>query len=250
MDEVFVKFLENHSVSNFGRIRTDSTGRMWTPQERDKRKLGYLSVCINGKNYSIHRLVAEKFVQNSNPEKFTIVNHKDNNPSNNIWTNLEWTDQKGNMQHCRMQGRHTCDIDYFFRKQVQEANRPSKVRKSKKNNLPIGVYEIKLKNGVKYHARFANTTVGYTNLGIYLTAYDAYQAVKKKYLEIYGILPPDPDPEYVEPVEVKSGKYKLTEEQAKEIKYSNLPVKELAHLFKISESCIKDIKHGRTWKNL
>lgn len=250
MDEVFLKFLENYSVSNLGRIRTDSTGRVWTPQDRDKRKLGYLSVHIKGKNYSIHRLVAEKFVENSDPKKFTIVNHKDNNPSNNVWTNLEWTDQKGNMRHCKIQGRHTCDKDPSFRKQVQEINKPSKVRRNKKNNLPIGVFELRLKNGIKYHARFANTTVGYTNLGTYPTAYDAYQAVKKKYLEVYGVLPPDADPEYLNPLEIKSGRHKLNEEQAREIKYSTLSIKELANLFKISESCVKDIKHGRTWKNI
>jgi hypothetical protein len=250
MLERWVEFKEGYSVSDYGRVRTNSSGKIWTPQQRDKRKLGYLSVYIKGKNYSIHRLVAEAFVHNSNKEIFKVVNHLDNNPSNNHWTNLEWTNQKGNVKHCKEQGRHTCDNNELFIKQKNEKNKPSKVRKAKTKNLPIGVFEVKYKNGIKYHARFSNTTVGYIGLGTFDTIYDAYQAVKSKYKEIYGVYPPDQDPEYVEPTLFKSAKHKLNEEQAREIKKSNLKIEELAKLYNVSKSCIKDIKNGYTWKHV
>lgn len=43
-----------------------------------------------GKYYHrlVHRLVAEAFIDN--PNGFPIVNHKDENPSNNSSLNLEW----------------------------------------------------------------------------------------------------------------------------------------------------------------
>lgn len=47
-----------------------------------------LSVNQKRKTVFVHRLVAEAFVPN--PNHHTIVNHKDENPSNNCADNLEW----------------------------------------------------------------------------------------------------------------------------------------------------------------
>jgi hypothetical protein len=46
-----------------------------------------------------HRLVAEHFVPNPNPELYNIVNHIDGNTENNHYTNLEWTTRSGNAKH-------------------------------------------------------------------------------------------------------------------------------------------------------
>lgn len=54
---------------------------------------------------SIHQLVAEAFVPNPDPEKFTVVNHLDADRQNNSASNLEWTDQSGNMKHAYAHGR-------------------------------------------------------------------------------------------------------------------------------------------------
>ena len=45
-----------------------------------------------GQQIKVHRLVALHFVENPNPEKFNIINHKDENHTNNVYTNLEWCD--------------------------------------------------------------------------------------------------------------------------------------------------------------
>lgn len=52
----------------------------------------------NGKQYNfmIHRLVAEAFCPN--PNNYSIVHHKDNNPHNNAASNLEWVTSKENNQ--------------------------------------------------------------------------------------------------------------------------------------------------------
>lgn len=56
---------------------------------------------IDGKQYTkgVHHLVAECFVPNPDPEKFTHVNHKDGNKYNNAYWNLEWTTPGGNIKH-------------------------------------------------------------------------------------------------------------------------------------------------------
>ena len=52
----------------------------------------YNDMFPKGQQIKVHRLVALHFVENPNPEKFNIINHKDENPKNNIYTNLEWCD--------------------------------------------------------------------------------------------------------------------------------------------------------------
>ena len=54
----------------------------------------YYCVSICGKDYKIHRLVAQAFLPN--PEEKPIVHHKDHNKLNNHYSNLEWATAKEN----------------------------------------------------------------------------------------------------------------------------------------------------------
>lgn len=63
---------------------------------------GYRTVNINSKKYSIHRLVAEAFIDN--PENKPFVNHIDGNKLNNCVDNLEWCTNKENVQHAYRTG--------------------------------------------------------------------------------------------------------------------------------------------------
>lgn len=47
------------------------------------------------KAMSVARLVAEAFVRNNDPDMFDVVGHFDGDLTNNDWTNLFWTNQKG-----------------------------------------------------------------------------------------------------------------------------------------------------------
>ena len=51
------------------------------------------------KFYRLHRLVAEHFIPNPNPQKYTQVNHIDGNRYNNAVSNLEWCAPSHNVLH-------------------------------------------------------------------------------------------------------------------------------------------------------
>lgn len=62
---------------------------------------GYPQVNLykNGKAYlrRVHRLVAIAFIPN--PDNLPMINHKDENPCNNVVDNLEWCDAKYNVNY-------------------------------------------------------------------------------------------------------------------------------------------------------
>ena len=87
-----IESFEHYSVSNFGNVRNNMTGKILKPR---KHTNGYARVilCKNKKHYDryIHRLVAQAFIPNIN--NLSEVNHKDENKLNNFVENLEWCDR-------------------------------------------------------------------------------------------------------------------------------------------------------------
>lgn len=84
-----------YEVSNRGIIRNKITGKVLKPT---LKKNGYLSVdlaYIGVKTITVHRIVATAFIDN--PNRFSCVNHKDENKLNNCADNLEWCSQKYNV---------------------------------------------------------------------------------------------------------------------------------------------------------
>ena len=96
-----------YEVSNTGQVRSldkyDSINRFYEGRilKLFADRLGYLKVGLssNGKTkkYLVHRLVAEAFIPN--PNNFPIINHKDENPSNDNVDNLEWCNAKYNSNY-------------------------------------------------------------------------------------------------------------------------------------------------------
>lgn len=106
---------EVYEVSNLGKVRSiercvvekSRYGAQRTVRHASRVlkagrcKRGYLVVvlCGNGKQTSVavHRLVAMAFVEK--PTGCDVVNHIDNDPTNNCSNNLEWVTQKENVHH-------------------------------------------------------------------------------------------------------------------------------------------------------
>ena len=82
-----------------------SEGRVWSLisdkflKVRKKTKQNYYVVGLQGRTFSLHRLVAQHFI--NNPYCKPAVNHKDGNGLNNNWTNLEWCEHSANIEHYR-----------------------------------------------------------------------------------------------------------------------------------------------------
>jgi len=87
----------NYSVSNFGKVRNNITGK----NMKNCLKSGYYHIGLKNnfrrKSFKIHRLVAFAFIPN--PENKLEVNHKDKNKLNNHISNLEWNTRKENNIH-------------------------------------------------------------------------------------------------------------------------------------------------------
>ncbi len=86
----------NYQVSNLGRIRSNK--KILKPI---KTRNGYLHIFLykNGvkKQFLLHRLICEAFIENIN--NYKEVNHIDGNKSNNNINNLEWCTRKENVHH-------------------------------------------------------------------------------------------------------------------------------------------------------
>lgn len=99
-----------YQVSNLGRIKslpkpmTNGKGNYYRKERILKpiiQNTGYLTVTLykNKKDdiYYIHRLVAETFLKN--PDNLPVINHKDENKTNNCVDNLEWCTDEYNLNY-------------------------------------------------------------------------------------------------------------------------------------------------------
>lgn len=86
-----------YDVSNYGRVRKGTTVLKPT---KDKLT-GYMKINLRKDNTvkykTVHRLVAEAFLQND--DALPCVNHKDECKTNNMVDNLEWCTYKYNSNY-------------------------------------------------------------------------------------------------------------------------------------------------------
>lgn len=97
-----VGFEGKYSVTNDGKVLNCKRGKYLKPK---LTRFGYYEVALSNqkdgvryvKYKSVHRLVAEVFIDN--PSNLEQVNHKDGDKLNNRVDNLEWCTAKQNTEH-------------------------------------------------------------------------------------------------------------------------------------------------------
>lgn len=96
MKRTYKEILKEYDVDKKGNIFHN--GKKLSVQTYSN-KYRYFGIRTDGTkhNYSIHRLVAVKYIPN--PKNLPEVNHIDGNKSNNNVNNLEWVTKSQNQQH-------------------------------------------------------------------------------------------------------------------------------------------------------
>lgn len=119
------------TIENYSRYKVSNLGKVWdtkTDLEVSQVLTGepqYYYVNLNrddGKRKleRVHRLVAKAFVEGWS-EEFNVVDHKDRDKLNNIYTNLRWTDRSGNL---RNQGSSVWIDDVHLKDFVEKYENP------------------------------------------------------------------------------------------------------------------------------
>lgn len=105
----------NYQVSNFGFIRNKKTGRILKVASRGG---GYTFVTLmtriddeaTGCKLSVHRIVADAFISNPDPDTKICVDHIDHNRTNNRADNLQWATLHENARKRGIMGNNTSGI--------------------------------------------------------------------------------------------------------------------------------------------
>lgn len=128
MNEIWLPTVNaNYEVSNLGNIRNVKTNKQLKPYATPK---GYLGIELQGKWYSVHRLVAIAFIPNL--DSLPQVNHLDKDRANNCVDNLEWITNSDNMEHGRA-------MIFYFRDSNSKVHQIYNLNKfCRDNSLPVG----------------------------------------------------------------------------------------------------------------
>jgi hypothetical protein len=96
----------NYSISNFGNVRNDKTGKIL---KQDLNTYGYSRVTLYAvkkkKNLKIHRLVGFAFLNNDN--NYKEIDHINNDKLNNKAENLRWVTREFNNRNRKKWGNTT-----------------------------------------------------------------------------------------------------------------------------------------------
>ena len=140
-------------VTRFGEVY--NTEKMVKLKGRVNSK-GYRHVILGSvHDVTIHRLVAYHFVPKPKDlvDQTLVVNHLDGNKLNNRWDNLEWTTNKGNLEHASINGLMHTTIDDHVLEHVWQYLQAgySDINISKETGIPDStVYAIRHGKSPRY----------------------------------------------------------------------------------------------------
>lgn len=183
---------DKYTISSNGDVYSIRTGKFLKP----RLSLGgyaRVALCDGGvrREYRVHRLVAEAFLDN--PNKYDQINHKDFNTLNNYLDNLEWCD-------CKYNTHYSIDANRVgFGNQKSLRNTDGKFKQCKAYTF-TNVYNgkqftiIGLKNIVKQigcSMKNVKAIVSkYANSGMYIKqGYFKGLRIDSEYLEVHRLTP-------------------------------------------------------------
>jgi HNH endonuclease len=220
------------TIPNFNsRYTIDEYGNVWSKFSNKflnayKQNKGYLSInlSLNGavSTHLVHRLVAEAYC--NKPEGCNVVNHVDNNPLNNHYSNLEWTTTSGNLKHAAKQGRLGHTQRLLTEQDVEEIWSlwlETRESTAKKYNVRIGTIRAIYEGKTWKHL------------------YDKYSNIKNTLEKVKGSRQSGDT----------NATAKLSTEQVLNIveNYKEVPQTTVGKLFNVSKSTIGLIRTGDTW---
>ena len=117
---------DKYEISNLGRVKSLQrwSGTKFYNREKvlnlyTNKKNGYVYVWLTknskGKNFRVHRLVAETFIKN--PNNYTDINHKDCDRTNNCINNLEWCTKSYNVRYSFKYGKAKSNLKNWKKKE-------------------------------------------------------------------------------------------------------------------------------------
>lgn len=143
-----------YKISNKGRVWSCTYNRTLKPSTE---KSGYKKIVLSKegklKTYRIHRLVALAFLKPVKNKE--IVNHIDENKSNNYFLNLEWCTYKENMNH------GTCIKRILKTKSGKNYDGYKKI--SEKLSVPVIGINVKTGEKIEFKSMTEARTKGFNN---------------------------------------------------------------------------------------
>lgn len=159
----------NYLIYEDGRIWSNKTKKFLKPAYNER---GYASVELfnqyGSKRLLIHRLVASAFLPN--PSNLPQVNHKDENPKNNVVDNLEWCSALYNMNYGMGAKTRHSKINY-----TKPCFRENAIRNGKKVARPVSMFSL---DG-QFIRTYESAAEASRQTGIHVT--NISRAVKTKY---------------------------------------------------------------------
>lgn len=216
-------------ISNMGRCKREShividkNGKRLTRKEKFLNPIfnkisGYYQYNIatpdrKGKKEYVHRLVAFAFVNNPNPELYDQVNHIDGDKGNNVYTNLEWVNEKLNMEHASKHGLINRDSEK--RKKQAPINVLKAIEAAKK---PTAKYDS---NGDLIEIANMQGEIQFARLSYKGFYYRDVDILKSKYGEV--------------PKHINVSKIKDIQNKKRHVYYAHMPNGETKTYYKLNE---------------